>query len=84
MTANTTVLSPVIHSRSHRPQLDGMANGGGWRRSGVWGHLRWVKVSSRDIVKLKHVRAKKTTLPVLVLTAYSRVEERVKGLDLVR
>ena len=33
----------------------------------MWGHLRWVKVSYRDIVKLKHVRAKKTTLPVLVV-----------------
>ncbi len=43
-----------------------------------------MKVSSRDIVKLKHVRAKNTTVPVLVLTAYSQVEERVKGLDLVR
>lgn len=31
---------------------------------------------------LKRVRAKKSGLPVLVLTARSRVEDRVKGLDL--
>ena len=31
---------------------------------------------------LKRIRAKKGTLPVLILTARSRVEDRVKGLDL--
>jgi DNA-binding response OmpR family regulator len=31
---------------------------------------------------LKHIRARKPLLPVVVLTARSRVEERVKGLDL--
>ena len=31
---------------------------------------------------LKHLRAKKSCLPVLVLTGRSRVEDRVKGLDL--
>ncbi len=31
---------------------------------------------------LRHVRAKKSTLPVLILTARNRVEDRVKGLDM--
>ncbi len=31
---------------------------------------------------LKHVRSKKSALPVLILTARSQVEDRVKGLDL--
>ena len=31
---------------------------------------------------LKHIRAKKSALPVLILTARSRVEDREKGLDL--
>ena len=31
---------------------------------------------------LKHVRARKTSVPILVLTARSAIEDRVKGLDL--
>jgi two-component system copper resistance phosphate regulon response regulator CusR len=36
---------------------------------------------SDGIEVLKHIRAKRDSLPVLVLTGRSRVEDRVKGLD---
>lgn len=41
--------------------------------------LNLPKVDGLEV--LRHIRAKKSSLPILVLTGRSRVEDRVKGLD---
>ena len=79
------VLSRVLGQAAHAVDVVGHGERAGGARARASEHhprhdIRLGRLSGLDV--LKRLRARKSTLPVLMLTAFDTVEDRVRGLDL--